>query len=64
MARLGLEIPLRNIQISSRNRKELLNGGGRKTVPCLRIEDANGNVQWMYESGDIIAYLQRKFGSA
>jgi glutathione S-transferase len=48
--------------MTPRNRKELLNGGGRKTVPCLRIEDSSGSVQWMYESGDIIAYLQRKFG--
>lgn len=25
-------------------------------VPCLRIEE-NGNVKWLYESNDIICYL-------
>ena len=36
--------------------KELLQGGGRGTVPCLRIE-RGGEVEWMYESMDIISYL-------
>ena len=42
-------------------RSELAEKGGRIKVPCLRIED-NGNVQWMYESNDIIAYLEQRFG--
>ena len=37
--------------------KELIRGGGRPTVPCLRIENDKGEVQWMYESLDIIDYL-------
>jgi glutathione S-transferase len=32
-------------------------------VPCLRIEDNNGDVRWMYESGDIISYLDQRFNS-
>lgn len=36
----------------------LLQGGGKTQVPCLRIEDEQGAVTWMYESDDIIAYLR------
>ena len=36
---------------------DLMNGGGKTQVPCLRIEDGNGAVQWMYESDDIVNYL-------
>ena len=35
-------------------------GGGKRQVPCLRIEATPGEVQWLYESMDIIAYLQRQ----
>jgi len=31
-------------------------------VPCLRIEKADGAVEWMYESADINRYLERRFG--
>ncbi len=30
-------------------------------VPCLKIEQA-GEVTWMYESNDIISYLNQRFG--
>ena len=36
--------------------KELLQGGGRGTVPCLRSQRGD-EVEWMYESMDIISYL-------
>ena len=36
----------------------LLSGGGKTQVPCLKIEDGAGKVRWMYESGDILAYLE------
>jgi hypothetical protein len=39
----------------------LLEGGGQVKVPCLRITNADGNVEWMYESDDIISYLQKNF---
>ena len=42
-------------------RAELLAGGGRGTVPCLRITEADGSVRWMYESTDIIRYLDGEF---
>ncbi|MCA7113286.1 hypothetical protein LGL75_14005 [Staphylococcus aureus] len=29
-------------------------------MPCLRIEE-NGQTRWMYESSDIVAYLEKTF---
>lgn len=40
--------------------KELLEKGGKRKVPCLKI-DHNGTIEWMYESKTIIEYLQRSF---
>ncbi len=58
--RLNVPIELRDILRNDADREALLMGGGRTTVPCLRIEGDNG-VTWLYESSDIIAYLERKF---
>ena len=38
---------------------ELIKGGGQRQVPCLRTQEADGSFKWLYESGDIIEYLQR-----
>ena len=40
------------------NAMDLLNGGGKTQVPCLRIDNPDGETQWMYESDDIINYLR------
>jgi glutaredoxin 2 len=56
---VGIELPLKEILYHRENRDELVAGGGKKQVPCLRIEDSAG-VRWMYESSDIIRYLKRK----
>lgn len=57
--RAGLQVESKNIHADEANRTELIAGGGKKQVPCLRIEDEQGQVRWMYESSDIIAYLKR-----
>ena len=57
--RLNLPIETRNAQ-SGQYRAELLAGGGEVQVPCLKIESEEG-VQWMYESTDIIQYLEKRF---
>lgn len=59
--RLNLPIEERDILKEPEFRQQLLEGGGRTTVPCLRIESDTG-VHWMYESRDIIAYLEERFG--
>lgn len=57
---VGRELPLRNIRADPTHRTALVEGGGRKTVPCLRIEEADGSVRWLYESSDIVEYLRRR----
>ncbi len=57
LARFGLSIEKRNIYQSPEYYQELQNGGGKTTVPCLKIEKDN-KIRWMYESGDIIKYLK------
>ncbi|WP_303907979.1 glutaredoxin family protein [Thiohalomonas denitrificans] len=61
--RLALNIELRNAQHDPVSRDELLTGGGEIKVPCLRIVQEDGSVRWMYESSDIIDYLEGRFGS-
>jgi len=61
LARLSLPIPLRDAQHDPEHREALLQGGGKVQTPCLRVTDAQGQVQWMYESNDIIQYLQQRF---
>jgi len=60
---MGLELPLKDILLHPENKADLIAGGGKKQVPCLRIEDERGGVQWMYESRDIIRYLKRQLAS-
>lgn len=51
-----LNIPLRDTLHDLAARRELIEGGGRQTVPCLRIEREDG-VEWLYESLAIVHYL-------
>jgi len=59
----GIRIEMRDILRDPQVRRELVEGGGRSTVPCLRIE-RDGEVRWMYESRDIIDYLRRRYAAA
>lgn len=54
--RKDLNIELRSTS-DRQNAADLMKGGGKTQVPCLRIDDGSGNVQWMYESNDIIRYF-------
>lgn len=53
-----IEIPSSNILTHPRDLAELIAGGGKRQVPCLRIEQEDGKIHWLYESGDIIHYLK------
>ena len=64
LSQLGIALEIRDIGESQEHRNALAEGGGKTQVPCLRIEDGNGNATWMYESSDICAYLERRFGKA
>ncbi|MGB0784119.1 MAG: glutathione S-transferase N-terminal domain-containing protein [Marinomonas sp.] len=58
--KLNLPIEKRSASEGSPFRDELLEGGGRVKVPCLRIEK-DGKVEWLYESSEIIRYLEKRF---
>jgi glutaredoxin len=60
LKKLGLNIQTRNA-LKDPARADLLAGGGEIKVPCLRIESKD-EVIWMYESSEIIAYLEQRFG--
>ncbi|MBI1882826.1 MAG: glutathione S-transferase N-terminal domain-containing protein [Chlamydiae bacterium] len=61
--RLNILIEYRDAQNNAQNRNELLTQGGSLQVPCLRVEE-EGQVKWIYESADIIQYLENRFGKA
>ncbi len=61
MTALKLDIDVKNANENQTHKSELLSGGGKYNVPCLRIQEAS-QVTWMYESKDIIAYLDKRFG--
>ncbi|MEE2672585.1 MAG: glutaredoxin [Myxococcota bacterium] len=62
--RLDLEVEQRDILESSERRRELVAATGGQTVPCLRIESEDGDVEWKLESRDIIDYLQHLVASS
>ena len=57
--RLNLKVETRNAQEGS-YRTELESSGGKIQVPCLQISQ-DGEVSWLYESNDIIGYLDKNF---
>lgn len=57
--RLNVDLDIRDINKDPKHRADLENGGGCIKVPCLRIEK-DGKVEWMYESNDIIQYLEQR----
>jgi glutaredoxin len=62
MHRLNVPVALHDAKHDPQAREQLLAGGGKVKVPCLRIEEAGGT-RWMYESSDIIAYLEQRFAN-
>lgn len=61
--KMNAQVELRDIGRDKKYRTELEQGGGRVMVPCLRIEE-NDEVTWLYESSDIIRYLQQRVEQA
>ena len=54
---------MRDILLDREAYIDLIRGGRKGTVPCLRIERDTGEVEWLYESVDIVEYInaqQRK----
>jgi len=63
LRRLNLNIELRDALNNAEYKKDLLELGGKSQVPCLRIS-VNDDDNWMYESSDIIDFLEEKYGQA
>ena len=59
----ALNIELRDAKNNLEHKQTLIEEGGRHKVPCLRIEQKNSQVTWLYESNDIIAYLDEQLRS-
>ena len=64
MARLSLNIQRIDAQPPGASRDELTREGGQTKVPCLKITDAAGKSQWLYDSEKIIGYLRGRFATA
>ncbi|MDN7133756.1 glutaredoxin [Halomonas sp. MC140] len=61
IARLGLNIELRDTQLDPTHKQALLEGGGQSKVPCLKITHGDGREEWMYESDTINSWLHQQF---
>ncbi|MGD8932251.1 MAG: glutathione S-transferase N-terminal domain-containing protein [Chromatiales bacterium] len=63
--RLDLQIELRDAHLPA-YQQELRLQGGRFQTPCLRIGETDDGykAQWLYESADIIRYLEQRFPKA
>jgi len=62
--RLNIPLEYRDAQVrGGEHRNTLEHEGGRIKVPCLRIDAADKTV-WLYESNDIIDYLNTNFDPA
>ena len=59
--RLRLKIELRNIRRAPAYREQLVQGGGDSMVPCLLIQTEDGTLEWLYESDEIMNYLEERF---
>jgi glutaredoxin len=63
LVRLSLQIPLVDIK-DPRAAKALIEGGKQDQVPCLMIPEKDGTIRWMYESSEIISFLQNQFSAS
>jgi len=55
--KLGLDVEHRDIIDHPEYKTELMEGGHKTLVPCLRIEWQGSKTLWLYESDDIIDFL-------
>lgn len=62
--RLALNIETRDARNDDKWNQELINDGGKYQVPCLKIVNEDGSVEWKYESSDINRYLEERFYTA
>jgi len=61
MASLSLNIQKIDAQPLGAERDTLTREGGQTKVPCLKITNAAGKSQWLYDSEKIVGYLRGRF---
>ncbi|MBT8448762.1 MAG: glutathione S-transferase N-terminal domain-containing protein [Gammaproteobacteria bacterium] len=64
MKRLSLNVEKRDPKRSENAKKELVEGAGKLKCPCLKIDEGDQGIRWMFDSKDIIAYLDGRFSNA
>lgn len=57
---LKVEVEKRNVMEEPKWRKEQAEATGRTQVPCLKITKDDGESAWLFESADIIRFLQNQ----
>ncbi len=57
----AIELEFKDTLLDVDARRELVECGGKSSVPCLRIQRGT-QVRWLYESLDTIDYLKSRFG--
>ena len=60
MKRLSLKVELKDLKKDKAWEDELVSKGGKRKVPCLKIQNQNGQDEWLYESSEIITFFQQK----
>jgi glutaredoxin len=58
---MGLDVEVRDLRKDRQWERELVQARGRRTVPVLRITDAQGRDEWLPESLDIIQWLRQNY---
>lgn len=59
--KLNVPVALHDVNKNPAYEQELIQKGGKRKVPCLRIIEDDGSERWLYESNDIIQYLENRF---
>jgi glutaredoxin len=60
LRKYSLNIELKDAKNNKANKNDLKNLGGKLKVPCLKIGNNTGDIQWLYESKDIINFLEKE----
>lgn len=56
---LHINVDYKDINESDKHNQTLINEGGKRQVPCLKITVENKQPVWLYESDDIINFLEQ-----
>ncbi len=60
LPKVSVDVEKRDVMRHPAYRQEQKKATGRTTVPCLLIENEQGEKEWMYESSDIVRFLKSR----